>query len=59
MQALSDASMAAMRSAAVKERLAPLAIDPVGGSQADFAGYLAEESAKWRTIIRAKNIRLD
>lgn len=57
--ALSEAAMAAMRSAAVKERLAPLAIDPVGGSRAEFAVYFAEESAKWRDIIRAKNIRLD
>jgi tripartite-type tricarboxylate transporter receptor subunit TctC len=57
--ALSEAAMAAMRSPAVKDRLAPLAIDPVGGSRAEFAGYLAEESAKWRDIIRAKNIRLD
>ncbi|WP_431270230.1 Bug family tripartite tricarboxylate transporter substrate binding protein [Dankookia sp. P2] len=57
--ALSEAAMAAMRSPAVKDRLAPLAIDPVGGNRAEFAGYLAEESAKWRDIIRAKNIRLD
>lgn len=58
-QALSEASMAAMRSAEVRERLRPLAIDPVGGSRAEFAGYLAEETAKWRDIIRARNIRLD
>ena len=32
---------------------------PVGGSRAEFASYLVEESAKWRDIIRAKNIRLD
>ena len=48
--------MGAGQSAAVKDRLA---IDPVGGSRADLAGCLAEERAKWRTIIRAKNIRLD
>ncbi|TCZ56618.1 Bug family tripartite tricarboxylate transporter substrate binding protein [Roseicella aquatilis] len=59
LKALSDAAVAAMRSPQVRERLAPLAIDPVGGSRAEFAGYLAEESAKWGAIIKARNIRLD
>lgn len=55
---LSDVSVAAMRSAEVRERLAPLAIDPVGGTPDEFATYFAAETAKWRDIIRAKNIQV-
>ncbi len=53
---LGEAAVAAMRSAEVRDRLAPLAIDPVGGTPEEFAAYFAAETAKWREIIRAKNI---
>ncbi len=53
---LSEVAVAAMRSAEVRDRLAPLAIDPVGGTPDEFATYFAAETAKWREIIRAKNI---
>ncbi len=58
LRALSQASMAAMRSAEVRQRLAPLAIEPVGGAREEFAAYFAAESAKWQAIIRARNIRV-
>ncbi len=53
---LSEASVAAMRAAEMRERLAPLAIDPVGGTADEFATYFAAETAKWRGIIRERNI---
>ena len=37
----------------------PLAIEPVGGTPEEFAAYFARENAKWREIIRARDIRID
>ena len=43
----------------VKERLAKLGIDPVGGSSAQFSSMLALDAAKWRKIINERKITLD
>lgn len=46
-----------MLSAATKARLEPLAIDPVGGTPAEFGPYAAAERAKWGDLIRRRNIK--
>lgn len=46
-----------MLSPATKARLEPLAIDPVGGTPAEFGPYAAAERAKWGALIRRRNIR--
>ena len=43
----------------VKERLAKLGIDPVGGSSAQVSSMLALDAAKWRKIINERKITLD
>jgi tripartite-type tricarboxylate transporter receptor subunit TctC len=46
-----------MLSPATKARLEPLAIDPVGGTSAEFSPYAAAERAKWGGLIRRRNIK--
>ncbi|WP_270938920.1 Bug family tripartite tricarboxylate transporter substrate binding protein [Falsiroseomonas oryzae] len=46
-----------MLSPATKARLEPLAIDPVGGTPAEFGPYAAAERAKWGDLIRRRNIK--
>ncbi|MGG5809360.1 Bug family tripartite tricarboxylate transporter substrate binding protein [Falsiroseomonas sp. CW058] len=46
-----------MLSPATKARLEPLAIDPVGGTVAEFGPYAAAERAKWGDLIRRRNIK--
>lgn len=46
-----------MLSPATRARLEPLAIDPVGGTVAEFGPYAAAERAKWGDLIRRRNIR--
>ena len=55
---LADTAVAAMRSNEVREKLAPLAIDPVGGTPEEFPAYFEAESRKWREIIKDRNIQL-
>ena len=43
----------------VKDRLAKLGIDPVGGSAAQFASMVALDSTKWKKIIQDRKITLD
>jgi tripartite-type tricarboxylate transporter receptor subunit TctC len=46
-----------MTSPATRARLEPLAIDAVGGTQAEFGPYAQAERAKWGELIRKRNIR--
>ena len=39
-------------------RLLDLGAILIGGSPAEFPGYLAQESAKWRDVIRERGIKL-
>jgi len=48
---------AALADPAFKARLAELALDPFASSQADFAKFVGAFTDKWRTIIRAANIK--
>jgi tripartite-type tricarboxylate transporter receptor subunit TctC len=56
---LARAATKAVRLPESKARMEPLAIDPVGGTPEEFAAYFARENAKWREIIRARDIRID
>ena len=56
---LSQAVIESMRAPELRERLEGLAIDPVGGTPEAFPAYLAAESAKWRDVIRARDIRVE
>jgi tripartite-type tricarboxylate transporter receptor subunit TctC len=56
-QRLSAEARRIMLSPATKARLEPLAIDPVGGTPAEFDPYAAAERAKWGDLIRRRNIK--
>jgi len=49
---------AALADTKFKARLADLGTTPLGGSSADFAKLIADETEKWGKVIRAANIRL-
>ena len=49
----------ALADAQVKERLARLGIEPVGGSPVQFANMLRQDSAKWQKIIVDRKISND
>src|SRR6266705_2972425 len=49
---LSTAVDRVVRSAAFRERLGPLGVQPMGGSRADFARFQKEEIAKWGKAVR-------
>lgn len=52
------ACAAAMEAPEVRERLAALTVTPTVAPQEAWAGYLEGETAKWRDLVRARNIRL-
>lgn len=56
---LAAASRKVMTSAEARQRMEPLAIEPVGGSPAEFVAYNERENAKWRGVITSRDIRLD
>jgi tripartite-type tricarboxylate transporter receptor subunit TctC len=43
----------------VRERLVGLAVDPGGGSRAQFAAQIAAEIPRWTSVAKAANIKLD
>jgi len=45
--------------AEVRERLAGLAFDPIGGSPETFAAYLKTEVAKWSKVIRETGAKIE
>jgi tripartite-type tricarboxylate transporter receptor subunit TctC len=49
---------AAMNSPEVAERLRLLAVTPTVGTVDEFPAYFAAENAKWREVIRSRNIRV-
>ncbi|WP_419897578.1 Bug family tripartite tricarboxylate transporter substrate binding protein [Roseomonas sp. USHLN139] len=54
---LAGAARRIMLSAEVREKLAPLSIDPVGGTPEEFRPYAAQEMEKWGALIRKRNIK--
>ncbi len=48
-----------VRLAEIRERLAGLAIDPVGNSSEEFARIIAADIVKWTAVAKAANIKAD
>ena len=48
-----------LQDAEVKDRLAKLGIEPVGGSPQQFAQMVLADAAKWKKIITERQITLD
>ncbi len=55
---MNEMAKAAMEAAETRERLAALAVVPTVGTPDDWPAYFAAENAKWRNMIRARNIRI-
>lgn len=55
---LNAACAAALHAPDMQERLTSLAITPTVRPVGEWPAYLAAESAKWREVIRARNIRV-
>ena len=53
-----ELARAAMMAADTRLRLATLAVLPMVTSPDDWPAYFAAENAKWRDMIRARNIRI-
>jgi tripartite-type tricarboxylate transporter receptor subunit TctC len=56
---LSQAVTEGLRAPELRDRLLAMAMEPVAGSPEEFPAYLAAESAKWRDVIRARDIRVE
>ena len=48
-----------LKLAEIRERLAGLAIDPVGNTPDEFARIITADIAKWTAVAKAANIRAD
>lgn len=53
-----EVARAAMEAEETRQRLATLAVVPTVGTPEAWPAYFAAENAKWRDIIRARNIRV-
>jgi tripartite-type tricarboxylate transporter receptor subunit TctC len=49
----------AMREPHIRERLAQLSAEPIGGAVAATAAYMRSEVERWRNVIKAANVKLD
>jgi tripartite-type tricarboxylate transporter receptor subunit TctC len=58
-QAINDAFNTALAVPEVRARLATLGVEPLGGTAAKFAPYVAAELARWQKVARAAGIRSD
>ncbi len=58
-QQLNAALEAAVRSSAFRDRLAPLGVQPLGGSRAEFARFQKEEIEKWGRAVRESGAAVD
>jgi len=56
---LSEATMAGMRAAEVREALRTQGFDVVGGPPGEFAAWIRAESLKWSKVIRASGATAD
>ena len=52
-------TLAALRNAEVRERFAGLAVEPGGGSRADFADYVRAEVAKYDKLVKQLGIKTE
>jgi tripartite-type tricarboxylate transporter receptor subunit TctC len=51
--------MKALASADVREKLSAQGVEVVGGTQAEFADWLAKESQRWGKVIKERNITVE
>ena len=58
LERLNAACAAAMRAPDVAERLTALAVTPTVSPASEWPAYLAAENAKWRDLIRSREIRI-
>ncbi len=49
----------ALREGDIRERLAQLSAEPIGGTPQATAAYLREEVERWRKVIKAANVKLE
>ena len=56
---LSSAIIEALRLPEIEKKLANLYLDPIGGSPAQTAAFLQEETERWNKVIRTANIKAD
>jgi tripartite-type tricarboxylate transporter receptor subunit TctC len=48
-----------LQQSAVREQLAALGFDPVGGSPESFARYIKQEITKWGTVVRETGVKAE
>jgi tripartite-type tricarboxylate transporter receptor subunit TctC len=56
---LHDETVAALRKADVRARMAELGVEVIAGSPQEFAAFIARDIDKWAQVIRASGARLD
>jgi tripartite-type tricarboxylate transporter receptor subunit TctC len=49
----------ALKSADVRDTLAKFSSEPLGGTQQEFASFIAAESKRWSEIIRLSGVKID
>jgi tripartite-type tricarboxylate transporter receptor subunit TctC len=49
----------ALRDDDVRQRLAQLSAEPIGGTPQATAAYMREEIERWYNVIKAANVKLD
>jgi tripartite-type tricarboxylate transporter receptor subunit TctC len=58
-RALNAAYLKAIAPAEIRRKLDEAGIDPVGGRPEQFTAYMQAETAKWRTVIKERNIKAE
>ena len=48
-----------LRQGDIRERLAQLSAEPIGGTPQATAAYMREEVERWAKVINAANVKLD
>ena len=56
---LSGAIVEALKLPDVARRLLELSAEPVGSTPAQMAAFMKEDAARWRTVVRSANVKLD
>jgi tripartite-type tricarboxylate transporter receptor subunit TctC len=49
----------ALRQDDIRQRLAQLSAEPIGGTREATAAYMREEIERWHKVIKAANVRLE
>jgi len=57
-RAINAAAVEALRSDEVRKKLLALGAEPVGGSNAETAAFIKEETRRWHKVIRDANVTL-